>query len=94
MAIERYFGIRGSDNDFTGAAKIIFRTIFTFLLVIIGWVIFRAPSLGDAMNMYEGMIGMNGFAFSDAMNWQIKGLAVTMMIVGMAIIFIGPTMIK
>ena len=94
MAIERYFGIRGSDNDFTGAAKIIFRTIFTFLLVIIGWVIFRAPSLGDAMNMYEGMIGMNGFAFSDAMNWQIKGLAVTMMIVGMAIIFIGPTMHK
>lgn len=32
----------------------------TFLCVVLGWVIFRAESLGSAALMYEGMIGLHG----------------------------------
>jgi alginate O-acetyltransferase complex protein AlgI len=33
----------------------------TFLVVVIGWVLFRAPNLDSAMNMFESMAGFNGF---------------------------------
>ena len=35
----------------------------TFLAVIFGWVMFRAQSLSDAMEMIQAMIGMKGIAF-------------------------------
>lgn len=33
---------------------------FTFLLVVVAWVFFRADSLSSAMSMLHGMVGMNG----------------------------------
>ena len=33
----------------------------TFLAVAVGWVLFRAESWGDAIAIYQAMIGMNGF---------------------------------
>ena len=38
----------------------IFSVPLTFLVVIIGWVLFRAPTLGRAKEIFEGMIGLNG----------------------------------
>ncbi len=38
----------------------------TMFLVLIGWVMFRATSVADALTMYAGMIGMNGWAMSGA----------------------------
>jgi D-alanyl-lipoteichoic acid acyltransferase DltB (MBOAT superfamily) len=32
----------------------------TFLAVVVGWVFFRAPDVGDAMTMLKGMAGLNG----------------------------------
>jgi alginate O-acetyltransferase complex protein AlgI len=90
MAIERAFGIRGSLSDEMAIAPRIIRTLFTFLLVIIGWVLFRAENIGSAMTMYQGMIGMNGIGLSDYMNWQLKGVSLTMMVIGCLIIFVGP----
>ncbi|WP_166415628.1 MBOAT family O-acyltransferase [Cochlodiniinecator piscidefendens] len=37
---------------------------FTTLVVLLGWVMFRAPSVSDAIGMYVGMIGLNGIALS------------------------------
>ncbi|MEZ5667947.1 MAG: MBOAT family protein [Alphaproteobacteria bacterium] len=34
----------------------------TMLLVLIGWVMFRAPTLAEAFAVYRGMVGANGFA--------------------------------
>jgi alginate O-acetyltransferase complex protein AlgI len=34
---------------------------FTFLLVMIGWVVFRAETVGGAFTMYGGLLGLNGF---------------------------------
>lgn len=33
---------------------------YAILVVMIGWVLFRAPSLGAAIRVWRGMIGMNG----------------------------------
>jgi alginate O-acetyltransferase complex protein AlgI len=38
------------------------RIALTLLIVIVGWVMFRAVNLGEATAFYAGMIGMNGFA--------------------------------
>lgn len=38
-----------------------FSRIFTFLAIVIGWVIFRAESLGGGTIILKGMMGMNGF---------------------------------
>jgi alginate O-acetyltransferase complex protein AlgI len=45
--------------------------LLTMLIVVIGWVVFRAHDLHGAMDVYGGMLGLNGFGFSDALIWQI-----------------------
>lgn len=37
--------------------------ILTFLAVVIGWVFFRAHSVGDAWKVLQGMVGVNGAPF-------------------------------
>ncbi|WP_234417020.1 MBOAT family O-acyltransferase [Loktanella sp. Alg231-35] len=38
----------------------------TLLAVVLGWVMFRAPTVGDAFTMYVGMSGRNGVGISSA----------------------------
>ena len=61
LAVERYFNV-------DAAPKVIrpWRWAFTFLLVIIGWVIFRAENLDVAWRMYGAM-----FSFAD---WRLSEL--------------------
>jgi alginate O-acetyltransferase complex protein AlgI len=40
------------------------------LVVMLGWVIFRAHDLANAGAMYAGMLGLHGVALSDALAWQ------------------------
>ncbi len=40
----------------------VIRQIFTFLLVLLGWVFFRSESFAQAGKIIEGMIGVNGLA--------------------------------
>lgn len=37
--------------------------ILTFLSVVFSWVVFRAESWDGSLQMYKGMLGMNGFSF-------------------------------
>jgi alginate O-acetyltransferase complex protein AlgI len=89
MAIERALGIKGTTEHAGLGLKGLFQVILTLFLVILGWVIFRAENIGVAMDMYRGMFGMNGLALSDAMSWQIKGIALAAMILGILIIYFG-----
>jgi len=43
----------------------------TLLCVVIGWVVFRAETMGQAMAMYRGMLGLNGTPMSDMLAWQV-----------------------
>ena len=66
----------------------------TLLLVMIGWVFFRATDVGSAFAFLAAMIGLNGFGLSDAMSWQITGLQVTILIIALLIIALGPVWLK
>ena len=45
----------------------IFKWMYTILFVVLGWVIFRAESIGDAVNYLGSMFGLTGNAFADGM---------------------------
>ncbi|MGL4608595.1 MAG: MBOAT family O-acyltransferase [Trueperaceae bacterium] len=62
----------------------------TLVLVMIGWVTFRAVDAGEAFQFYAGMAGLNGFALSEALVWRIKGLEIMMLVIGYLFVFIGP----
>jgi alginate O-acetyltransferase complex protein AlgI len=64
------------------------------LLVIIGWVIFRADDLGTAWAFYRAMLGFHGFGLSDAMSWQITGWAGSMLVVGFVVIYAVPWLLS
>ncbi len=57
------------------------------LLVIIGWVVFRADDVGSAFAFYGAMVGLHGFGVSHALLWQASGWAFFMMIVGFVVIY-------
>ncbi len=62
----------------------------TMLVVIVGWVIFRAANVGEAWRVVEGMVGANGWALGEAFSWQVTGLEVATLIVGVGIIYLAP----
>ncbi len=37
----------------------------TFVFVVVGWVIFRAPDVHSAMGMYAGMLGLHGLGLAE-----------------------------
>jgi len=61
----------------------------TFLFVMIGWVMFRSPTVGNALAMYRGMIGANGLPLSDVVAWQIKTIQLCALAIAYAIIAKG-----
>jgi alginate O-acetyltransferase complex protein AlgI len=52
------------------ALSSLWRNALTMLVVLIGWVVFRAYTLKGAFAVYAGMIGLNGVGLSDALAWQ------------------------
>lgn len=62
----------------------------TLLIVILGWVMFRADNVGEAFGFYQGMMGMNGWAIGDVLAWQISYQSLTFLALGWVIIFLHP----
>jgi alginate O-acetyltransferase complex protein AlgI len=60
MAIERALGIKSRQTVWPTAIA----WPMTMVLVLIGWVMFRATSVGHAFDVYGGMIGLNGVAMT------------------------------
>jgi len=80
LALERKFRM-GHDSD----RWIIIRRVFTFLLVMIGWVFFRAADVGEALRVLGGMAGLHGLgdeslAFAHAGMLPILALPLTMIL--------------
>ncbi len=88
LSTERYLGAAKDNTPF--AVRHIPLMLLTFLLVVIGWVVFRADTIGDAFTLYGAMLGLNGLAVSPALAWQIQGMSVTALIIGYIIVFIAP----
>jgi alginate O-acetyltransferase complex protein AlgI len=62
----------------------------TMVLVIVGWVLFRAQSLEGAARMYAGMIGLFGAGLSADFRWQIDGTALAALAAAVAGMYCGP----
>lgn len=63
LALEKTFNIEKRQGKLVN----VFKWIYTMLFVILGWVVFRADSLGDALVYMGSMFGLNGNAFTDGM---------------------------
>ena len=53
LVVERATGLAKARSD--GAL------VRTLLVVLLGWVVFRAPDLGTAFDIYGGMLGLHGY---------------------------------
>jgi alginate O-acetyltransferase complex protein AlgI len=62
----------------------------TMFIVILGWVMFRAPNAGAAFDLYAGMFGLNGFALGDRVAWQLSGWSLCALTLGLALVAIAP----
>jgi alginate O-acetyltransferase complex protein AlgI len=90
LAFEKALGLRKAD---AAQAPLFLKTAgvtLTFILVLIGWVMFRAPHIGAAANFYEGMTGLHGGGISEALQWQLDPAALIALAAGLAVIFLCP----
>ena len=62
LLVERRY--RWRQLELTGGRAVV-RRATTFLIVMVGWVIFRAPSLGDAFDYLVTMVSFDGFGLGE-----------------------------
>lgn len=66
------------------------RVVKTMLLVIVGWVLFRAVDIAGAGRMFQGMLGLNGMAFSAPVEWQVTPDRVGVLFLGIGLVYAMP----
>lgn len=72
LVIEKFTGIHKKN----GKVLNVFKWMYTILFVVLGWVVFRAESIGDAFVYIRSMFGLMGNAFADGMftGWLTQNL--------------------
>lgn len=84
LAIERALGAKNAVSVWPrGAAWII-----TMLIVLIGWVVFRAETIAQALDVYAGMAGLNGWAMTADQAWRIQNTEIAAMLIA-ALLSVG-----
>lgn len=68
LALERALGAKTKGSIWPAALA----WPMTLLIVMLGWVVFRAETLGQAFGVYAGMVGVNGLPMSIDMAWQTQ----------------------
>ncbi|MCY1443386.1 D-alanyl-lipoteichoic acid biosynthesis protein DltB [compost metagenome] len=85
LAIEKAIGINPTPRRFNPL-----RWASTFLLVVIGWVIFRAENLQVAGRMYAAMFSLNDWQLSELNRASLTGLQVATLLLAYAtLVFFG-----
>jgi alginate O-acetyltransferase complex protein AlgI len=86
LAIEKFYG------DKFGPLPIPqwLRIAKTMLLVMIGWVFFRAESLTDALRMFKAMLGLSGVDLSQSILWQINSDVLLVLLLGAVMVYALP----
>ncbi len=91
MALERALGVKTRTSQMPEAL----RWAGTMVLVMLGWVVFRAESLTQAGAMYGGMLGQNGWMMSGEMMILLRPTEVIFTMIAMMIVaqgFVRPQM--
>ena len=81
MAIERALGAKSKGSVWPAFIA----WPLTMVLVMIGWVMFRANTVADAFIMYAGMAGTNGFAMRPENVTLLKPTEVLLLAVGVVL---------
>ena len=63
----------------------VIKWFYTMLFVILGWVLFRAETVADALHYLKGMFGFGGAPFADGMFTGYLEQNLILLIVGMAL---------
>ena len=78
LAIERMLGAKSGETVWP---KVIAWPI-TMVLVMLGWVLFRAETVAGAIGMYRGLLGMNGWNMSATLSWQTQNTEIAALVLG------------
>ena len=80
LSIERALGAR--NGEVWGRSL---GWVLTMVAVILGWVMFRATSVSQAMTMYGGMFGLNGWRLSPETLYLNQSIEYLALLVGIAL---------
>ncbi len=86
LAIERMAGVRAGKAHLPHGLS----WLSTMIVVIVGWVMFRAPSIGDAFVMYRGMFGLAEIALRPEFLYATQSLELLALVAGALIATLGP----
>lgn len=86
LALERYWESRFGPSRLPGAVRV----AKTMLLVIIGWVFFRAADMAGAWRMLRGMAGAQGWELSAHMQWQVVPERLGVLVLGVGLVYAMP----
>ncbi len=64
--------------------------VWTLLLVMVGWVFFRAPTVSAAFSTLAGMAGLQGWAMSPDLAWQVVPERLIVLMLGCVLVFVLP----
>lgn len=62
----------------------------TMLIVVLGWVIFRAATISEAWRVVRGMFGAHGWGLTEGFAWELTGLELSTLLLGFAVIYLAP----
>ncbi len=88
LIIERLLGVGATAH--ASAARRVVATARTMALVIVGWVVFRAPDFESAVVLYRGMVGAHGWGPVGQLGWQLSSVALLTLALSFVIIYIEP----
>ena len=86
LVLERYWEQRFGKPLLPGWMRV----VKTMLLVMIGWVLFRAADMSGAIRMFKGMAGLNGLPFSSSVQWHVTPDRLGILILGIALVYAMP----
>ncbi|MEM8631918.1 MAG: MBOAT family protein [Pseudomonadota bacterium] len=88
LAIERATG-----HDKTAHTRL-WSLPLTLLLVLIGWVMFRAEGVGAGLSVYAGMIGLHDLGLDPYVWYSLSNEAIAVLLLGVVIVAVEPTLLR
>ena len=90
LAVERALGAKSAVSVWPKGLA----WIFTMLIVMVGWVMFRAESVGQAVNIYAGMLGGHGWGLTAEFAWQLQNSELAVLCVGFVLSVFGNDLLR
>lgn len=90
MTLERAAGLKNPEAPSRNRFYMLVSMALTTLLVILGWVMFRADTVGQAFSFYKAMFSFDGAGLSESISWQITGASMTALTAGVLLVYVVP----